>query len=75
LAKQARDAGERLSRTRKKPSFEVQLLEAFRTIFAGGTKKITSVAITSISTGDPNKRMGRVQSGWTNHAAADCGSA
>jgi uncharacterized protein DUF3631 len=51
----AREAAERLTRTRHRPSHGVQLLAAFREVFADGTREvITSAAMVAYLCRDPN---------------------
>jgi hypothetical protein len=51
--KKAREAGERLTRTRRQPSDGLQLLAAFKEIFASRRKEITSAAVVEHLTADP----------------------
>jgi putative DNA primase/helicase len=52
--KQARDAAERLARTHTKLSHGRQLVDAFRGIFASGTREISSGALVAELNSDPN---------------------
>jgi Protein of unknown function (DUF3631) len=54
MGQQARDAAERLSRTARKPSSGVQLLEAMRAMFATGRNVITSEQVVGELIADPN---------------------
>ncbi|MGO9682718.1 MAG: DUF3631 domain-containing protein, partial [Beijerinckiaceae bacterium] len=51
--RQAREAAERLSRTARRPSWGVQLLQGFGAIFATGRREITSQEVVDEITADP----------------------
>jgi hypothetical protein len=53
-SKQAREAAERISRTTRKVSWGVQMLQAFQQIFATGRKAIASKEIVATLTADPD---------------------
>ena len=52
--KQAREAAERISRTARKTSWGVQMLQAFQQIFASGRAAIPSREVVAVLTADPD---------------------